>query len=189
MSDILTATPRTPDFSGNPQTSDPASYNARYTLSQLSPNLHTFVVTLTVKNSDKKSFVDFILPAWRPGRYQIQNYAASVQEFEAFSEKQLLAFEKTDKQTWRVATDGKAEVQVRYKYYAGNPIDAGNTYCGSEEMYFNGSNLFVYTDETRNSPALLTIDYPDDWKVASQLRPLGGKSFDAETYDDLIDAP
>ncbi|MBC8042832.1 MAG: M61 family metallopeptidase, partial [Rhizobacter sp.] len=47
----------------------------------------------------------------------------------------------------------------------------------------------VYTDETRNSPALLTIDYPDDWKVASQLRPLGGKSFDAETYDDLIDAP
>lgn len=189
-------------------------YAARYTLSQLAPNLHTYLVTLTVANTEGKAAVDFILPAWRPGRYQIQNYAASVQEFEAFGvsgsggEKnkfEKLSVEKTDKQTWRVQTNGRGQVSVRYKFYAANPIDAGNSYCGADEMYFNGSNLFVYTAETRNSPVLLSLDYPDGWRIATQLEAVKSSPvefvsasgvrrqkphlFSAETYDDLIDAP
>ncbi|NTV46220.1 MAG: M61 family metallopeptidase [Chlorobiales bacterium] len=161
----------------------------RYRLQALSPNLHLFLVTVTVENQDSLDTIDFRLPAWRPGRYMIQNYASNVQEFRAFSDNTPLSFQKLDKQTWQVQTKRKKEITVQYKYYAAGPIDAGNSYVGREEMYFNGSNLFVYTNDTRFSPVSLQIDYPKGWKVATQLQSSDKKTFFAETYDDLIDSP
>ncbi len=167
-----------------------SDFAADYRIESLEPNLHMYLITVTVQNSDAKPTIDFILPAWRPGRYQIQNYAANVQEFKAKSGNAPLAFEKIDKQTWRVFTDGKPEVTVQYKYYAGGQLDAGNSYVGRDEIYFNGSNLFVYTEATRFKPVRLYIDYPSGWKVATQLeRTDNPHVFTAETYDDLIDAP
>ncbi len=167
-----------------------SEFAADYRIESLEPNLHMYLITVTVQNPDSKPTIDFILPAWRPGRYQIQNYAANVQEFKAMSGKTSLAFEKIDKQTWRVSTEGKPEVTVQYKYFAGGQVDAGNSYVGRDEIYFNGSNLFVYTDETRFKPVRLYIDYPAGWKVATQLEPTDNPHvFTAETYDDLIDAP
>lgn len=167
-----------------------SNFAAEYRIESLDPNLHTYLVTVTVQNPEAKPILDFILPAWRPGRYQIQNYAANVQEFTAKSGNSVLTFEKIDKQTWRVSTSGKAEVTVQYKYYAGGQLDAGNSYVGRDEIYFNGSNLFVYTEATRFTPVRLYIDYPKGWKVATQLEPTENPHiFTAETYDDLIDAP
>lgn len=165
-------------------------FAAEYRIESLEPNLHLFLVTVTVQNPDAKPAIDFILPAWRPGRYQIQNYAANVQEFSAKSGGEKLAFEKIDKQTWRVYSQGKPEVTAQYKYFAGGQLDAGNCYAGRDELYFNGSNLFVYTDETRFKPVRLYIDYPTGWKVATQLdRTDDPRVFTAENYDELIDAP
>ncbi len=170
--------------------SDLPKFAAAYRIESLAPNLHTYQISVTVQNAEKKDEIDFTLPAWRPGRYQIQNYAANVQEFKAVSSAAALYAMKVDKQTWRVKTDGKAEITAIYKYYAGAQLDAGNSYVGADEMYFNGSNLFVYTDETRFKPVSLDIVCPDDWKIATQLERIGKTNrFTAETYDDLIDAP
>ncbi len=165
-------------------------YAAAYKIESLEPNLHMYQISITVQNPEQKPELDFILPAWRPGRYQIQNYAANVQEFSARAANKPLLAMKIDKQTWRVKTDNQSEVSVSYKYYAGAQLDAGNSYVGRDEMYFNGSNLFMYTAETRFKPVSLYIDYPKGWRVATQLnRTSDPKLFTAETYDDLIDAP
>jgi predicted metalloprotease with PDZ domain len=170
--------------------SDLPKYLAAYKIESLAPNLHFFQVSITVQNVERKPEIDFILPAWRPGRYQIQNYAANVQEFSARAGAKPLFSTKVDKQTWRVKTDNQSEVSVTYKYYAGAQLDAGNSYVGRDEMYFNGSNLFMYTPETRFKPVSLYIDYPENWKVATQLQPTTDpRLFTAENYDDLIDAP
>lgn len=89
---------------------------ADYRIESLEPNLHMYLITVSIPNPDAQPTIDFILPAWRPGRYQIQNYAANVQEFKAKSGDTSLAFEKIDKQTWRVFTQGKSKVSVQYKY-------------------------------------------------------------------------
>ncbi|MCS7210999.1 MAG: PDZ domain-containing protein [Chloroherpetonaceae bacterium] len=170
--------------------SDLPKYAAAYRIESLAPNLHLYQISITVQNTEQKPELDFILPAWRPGRYQIQNYAANVQEFSARAGKVPLFSTKIDKQTWRVRTDNHSEVTVSYKYYAGAQLDAGNSYVGREEMYFNGSNLFMYTPETRFKPVSLYIDYPEGWSVATQLqRTDNPRLFTAETYDDLIDSP
>lgn len=167
-----------------------SDFAADYRIESLEPNLHTYLITITVQNPDAQPTIDFILPAWRPGRYQIQNYAANVQEFKAMSGNTRLTVEKIDKQTWRVFTSGKQKVSFQYKYYAGGQLDAGNSYVGRDEIYFNGSNLFVYTEATRFKPVRLYIDYPSGWKVATQLeRTDNPHIFTADTYDDLIDAP
>jgi predicted metalloprotease with PDZ domain len=45
------------------------------------------------------------LPAWRPGRYELGNFAKNVQKWQAFDEKgNSLAFEKTKKDCWKVQT-------------------------------------------------------------------------------------
>lgn len=170
--------------------SDLPKYAAAYRIESLAPNLHLYHISITVQNPEQKPELDFILPAWRPGRYQIQNYAANVQEFSAHAGKTPLFSTKIDKQTWRVRTDQHSEITVSYKYYAGAQLDAGNSYVGREEMYFNGSNLFMYTPETRFKPVSLYIDYPQGWRVATQLqRTDDPRLFTADTYDDLIDAP
>ncbi|MDX2127501.1 MAG: PDZ domain-containing protein [Chloroherpetonaceae bacterium] len=174
----------------NARQEQPTKTEAAYHIASLAPNLHTYQITITLQNSKKQDEIDFILPAWRPGRYQIQNYAANVQEFLATSAGKSLEFKKIDKQTWRVNANGAKEIVVRYKYFAGAAIDAGNSYVGREEMYFNGSNLFMFTKESRFKPVSLFVDYPNGWKIATQLTKTSDpRLFTAETYDDLIDSP
>jgi predicted metalloprotease with PDZ domain len=165
-----------------------AAAGTTYKLESLEPNLHTYLITVTFQTTQSEVMVR--LPAWRPGRYQIQNYAANVQEFFQLVGKDKVACEKIDKQTWRIDTRGKKEITVQYKYYAGAPIDAGNSYVGREEWYFNGSNLFAYTDETRPMPATLTMEFPKGWQVATQLEKTSDpKIYTAPDYDYLIDSP
>jgi predicted metalloprotease with PDZ domain len=106
-----------------------SDFAAEYRIESLEPNLHMYLITVSVPNLDAQPTIDFILPAWRPGRYQIQNYAANVQEFKAKSGDTSLAFEKIDKQTWRVFTQGKSKVSVQYKYYAGGQLRRGQLIC------------------------------------------------------------
>lgn len=84
------------------------------------------------------------LPAWRPGRYQIQNYARNIRDFRATDQTgRPLPWEKTDKSTWRIQCGAAREVRVSYACYA-NTLDAGSTLWNDEELYWNGTNLLMY---------------------------------------------
>ena len=73
-----------------------------YKLSWSAPNQKNFYVQLTAEPSSE-TYTDFCLPAWRPGRYILQNYSASVFGFSAIEENgQSLSWKKIDKDTWRV---------------------------------------------------------------------------------------
>jgi predicted metalloprotease with PDZ domain len=165
-------------------------YGTTYQMAFGVANSHLIQITLTVSAASKSEIL-FRLPAWRPGRYQIQNYAGNVQDVKAVSESGLpLPVRKTDKQSWLVQTNGAKTVSIQYNYYAGAMLDAGNSHYNTNLIYFNGSNLLMYTDETRNDNTQLDIHFPDGWQVATQLDETADpKVFTAETYDDLIDAP
>ncbi|ACF14431.1 peptidase M61 domain protein [Chloroherpeton thalassium ATCC 35110] len=161
----------------------------RYRVRIVRENLHLIEVTVSLP-TQQRAQIDFKLPAWRPGRYSIQNYAAHVQEFSAFCNNKNLRFNKLDKQTWRVYTEGEASISVKYRFYAAGPVDAGNCYIGHDKLFFTGSNLLVYTDDFRFLPATLTLQLPPTWKTATQLVKTDDPYvFYAETYDELIDAP
>jgi predicted metalloprotease with PDZ domain len=123
------------------------------------------------------------LPAWRPGRYLRQNYAANVREWSAGEHRVW----KDGLTSWRVEARAGEEVELRYRYYAG-VLDAGSSFLDEDEAYFNGSNLFMMVEGLRAEEHLLTIAAPAEWFVETQLA-REGSTYRARDYDHLIDSP
>ncbi|HEV7238129.1 MAG TPA: PDZ domain-containing protein [Thermoanaerobaculia bacterium] len=123
-----------------------------------------------------------LLPAWRPGRYLLQNYAANVREWTAGEARAW----KDGKTSWRIDARAGEEVTFRYRYYAG-VLDAGSSFLDDDEAYFNGTNLFMLVEGLRGEEHLLTIAAPSDWMIETQL-PREDSTFRARDYDHLIDS-
>lgn len=125
-----------------------------------------------------------LLPAWRPGRYLLQNYAANVREWSAGEHR----IWKDGKSSWRVEATAGTELTVRYRYYAGQ-LDAGSSFLDEDEAYFNGSNLFMLVDGLREEEHRLTVAAPADWTIETQLPLDDDGVLVARDYDHLIDSP
>jgi hypothetical protein len=84
------------------QVSTPLELSYHLRLSR--PSMHLVEVQIDVARVTSPS-IDFVLPAWSPGRYAIYNFAKNVQEFEALDGSgRPLPWTQPDKQTWRVDT-------------------------------------------------------------------------------------
>ncbi|MEO0469264.1 MAG: hypothetical protein AAF206_06580, partial [Bacteroidota bacterium] len=140
-----------------------------YTLDWLEPNMHTYVISLEV-GADADGMTEFCLPAWRPGRYYFQNYAAAVSHFEAFDgEGKKLAWEKRNKDTWSVQQQN-GRIMLRYHFLA-NQFDAGSSYVGRDQLYINPVNCMMYVKGRLDGSVQLNIPrLPKDWKVATALQ-------------------
>ena len=152
-----------------------------YLVSWASPASRLFDVT--IRFIAPQDTPRLLLPAWRPGRYLIQNYAANVREWSAGDANVW----KDGKSSWRVDVPAGEEVTFRYRYYAG-VLDAGSSFLDDEEAYFNGSNLFMMVEGLRAEEHRLTIAAPAEWVIETQLRCEEGV-YRARDYDHLIDSP
>lgn len=162
-----------------------------YVLDWEAPQTHTYHISLTAPASEGE-VTEFQIPSWRPGRYILQNYAASVSHFSAVDERGLmLRWTKTDKDTWAVNNPGgKRTITIRYRFYA-NILDAGSSYLSPTEAYFNGANLFMHVTDRMDVPCTLTVPkMGKDWKAATSLKKGSDHNvFSAESYHDFVDAP
>ena len=74
-----------------------------YKISAKNPNSHFLEIEMTI-SMPRQAEIDIQLPAWRPGRYELQNFAKNIQRFEIFDEQNvLLNFEA---HTYQVAKRG-----------------------------------------------------------------------------------
>ncbi len=160
-----------------------------YHLSWDKPNSHYFHIRMEIANPDGEA-VDVRIPAWRPGRYIVQNYAKDIIDFEAADETgAALTFRKTDKGTWRIQTNGAETVVVRYKSYA-RALDAGASYLDETEAYLNPITALMYVPGQELRPVSLTLGKPDGWKVATPLNFNDEHgAYLASTYHELVDSP
>jgi len=152
----------------------------RYLLSWSTPADRLF--DITIRFTAPVDTPRLLLPAWRPGRYLLQNYAANVREWTAGEARAW----KDGKTSWRVDARAGEEVTFRYRYYAGM-LDAGSSFLDDDEAYFNGANLFMLVEGLRGEEHLLTIAAPSHWMIETQL-PRDDSTFRARDYDHLIDS-
>ncbi len=161
-----------------------------YELSWSNPVTHQYQVQLrTQKGSGKHT--DFRMPAWRPGSYNVKNFAAAISRFEAKDASgKTLGWRKTDKDTWQVDNPATEEIIIRYQSYA-NITEQASSYLGPDMAYFNPFTLCMYVPGRLEAPCTLQVSsMPADWKVASQLVKTGKHNvFTAPTYHYLIDSP
>lgn len=162
----------------------------QYHLELSRPTTHLVAVEI-VADKVTDPHLDFVLPAWSPGRYAIYDFAKNVQEFEALDAAgRPLAWQKIDKQTWRVEIQNAAgEVRVRYKVFA-NDLNGSFSQFDTSHANLNGASIYMYVAGHKSDPITLTVNDPAGWKIVSGFSlSTDQKTFEAPSYDRLIDTP
>ncbi len=132
------------------------------------------------------------MPVWAPGSYMIREFERHVQDFEVTDAGggRTLAWEKTNKNTWRVETQGAKELRVTYKVYA-NELSVRTNDLNDRHANWTNVGLLMYPEGHLNTPSTLRVVPFGDWKVATQLPEVPGEpnTFRAENFDVLFDSP
>lgn len=159
----------------------------KYTISTPKPHLRYINITAVLENVTDE-LVEIQLSAWRPGRYELANFAKNVRNFTVENAKgAALPFNKVKKDLWHIQTNGSEEIVISYEYFA-DKLDAGSTYTDEKVLYVNPVNCLVYEPSTYNNSCELVLDIPDNFKIACAL-PQNNNTLKAENFDELADSP
>ncbi len=157
-----------------------------YHFSFSNPNSHYITVKATFSCDDTNTQI--YLPNWRPGRYQIQNFAKRIRSIKAFDQaSNEISLEKTTKSSWQLGNVSGA-VSIVYEYYAFE-MDAGNTWLDDEQLYLNFINCCIYTKSSLDVPCTISFDLPDDYQIACGLKKRQNHVYEAPNYYQLVDSP
>ena len=160
-----------------------------YSITRGQTGSHLVDIEMRIENKAGRDLVLFYLPIWRPGRYELADYAKNIHNVQFFTGKGTeLYFEKIDKGCWELQTGGISELVVKYSYYA-NQLDAGASFTDENQLYINPCNCFMYTQEHFYNEIELTVNVPNDFVIATGLTKLKKNVFSAKNFDELADSP
>ncbi|MEW6468289.1 MAG: M61 family peptidase [Bacteroidota bacterium] len=160
----------------------------RYLLSYNRPHDH-FIDIEFIADQIKGSETLVQLPSWRPGRYELGNFAKNVQKWAAYDEQgNALAFRKVSKDCWKVQTRGVKELHIRYNYYAAE-LNAGSSFLDETQLYVNPVNCCVFIPDRIGEACTLELALPESYKVACGMKEIGKNIFEAKDFHELADSP
>lgn len=172
----------------------PAAPQISFTISMLKPHTHLLEVDIAIKHAASDNVANteqLIMPVWTPGSYLVREFERQVQDFEAKDASgSILNWEKVNKNTWRVSTNGSRDWHATYRVYA-NELSVRTNELNSSHAFWNNAALLMYLDGYLKSPSTVHVLAPDVWKVATGLPAAPGQrnTFRAENYDVLYDSP
>ncbi len=159
-----------------------------YYISSTNPLTYFFQVR-TVIETTGLSEIYLQLPAWRPGRYELQHFAQKIQQFQVSDVlNQPIAYQKITKDRWKIAVTGHDLVEIRYNFYA-HQLDAGGSWLDESQLYINPANCLLAVEGQENQPCELYIELPENWEIAAGLKQTAKHVLQALNYDELIDCP
>ncbi|MEC9209446.1 MAG: M61 family peptidase [Bacteroidota bacterium] len=158
-----------------------------YTISYSNPHRHfvDFELSTTTNGAEK---IQFQLAAWRPGRYELANFAQNIQKWAAFDDNNNpLAFKKITKDLWEVNTAGVKGITIVYNFYA-NQMDAGACYLDENQLYLNPVHCMLYIIDRMEEEYQLNMVIPQNYKIASSMKK-DGNILSVKGYDLLAESP
>lgn len=136
-----------------------------YKIYSKNKNFHFIDIECSIENIQTDE-IELQLPAWRPGRYELQNFAKNIQVFEVFDENgQKLQTSKITKDRWKVQTNGAKSITAKYNYYA-YVINAGSSFVDENILYVNPVNLCIYAEGHINEPCFLELHKTENQEIA-----------------------
>jgi predicted metalloprotease with PDZ domain len=128
------------------------------------------------------------ISAWRPGRYELGNFAKNVRNFKVYdAEKKQIAVQKIEKSSWKIQTENIREISVEYEYFAAE-LNAGSSYLDENQLYVNPVNCFLYDDNSKDESYQIKLNIPETWQVASSMS-IQNHFLTASNYEELADSP
>lgn len=136
----------------------------------------------------KADITEIQLPSWRPGRYELTNFAKNVKGFKVFNQdNKKVEFQKITKDRWELNTGDSTSITIEYSYYA-NILNAGSTFLDAKQLYVNPVNCCVYKVGAEDEKCEIQLDIPKNWKVAGSMTK-SGKKYIVANFDELADSP
>jgi predicted metalloprotease with PDZ domain len=158
-----------------------------YKLYLKNPSSHYIYIDLTI-DAVNASSLELQLPAWRPGRYELGNFAKNIKRVDVVNENgTVLNYTKTNKDLWVIDTQGAKQLKVTYSYFT-SEINAGSCYADDKQLYVNPVHLCMYVPGRMNEEHVVELDIPDSYKIATSLV-TKGKTVSAASFDELADSP
>lgn len=131
----------------------------------------------------------FCLPAWRPGRYELGNFAKNIKDLSFLDENgQKLCFDKLTKDSWKVFCQGRRIVTAKYLFYA-NILNAGSTWLDDTQIYVNPVNCLMYLKDGLDDVCDLKLNIPENWQVCTGMVEKEHHVFRVSSYHKLADSP
>lgn len=161
-----------------------------YNVAMPEPHTHYFEVEMVI-NEPRVSPVEVSMPVWAPGSYLVREFAKSVEEVTAENEHgNALKVTKTDKNSWRIASEKYRKITIRYRVYA-NELSVRTSFLNADHGYINGTSLFMFLNKELDKPCTVNIEPYKDWKkITTSLEPgKAANTFTAPNYDVLVDCP
>jgi predicted metalloprotease with PDZ domain len=159
----------------------------KYNISYKNPHKHLidFELTTSTKNKEK---LQFQLSAWRPGRYELADFAQNIINWQAYNEKdEKLSFKKITKDLWEVECKNCNEIKIIYNFYA-NQLDAGACYLDKHQLYINPVHCIFYITDRINDEYHLKMNLPNDYTIASSMLQVENV-LKVKGYDLLAESP
>ena len=163
----------------------------QYTVSMPDPATHYYHVALFCKGWDKDT-VQFRMPVWMPGYYQVMNYSKGVSNFSAMDDKNsVVPVTEPDEHTWQIVINKNTPFKLNYDVKADRKFVA-NSYLDSTHGYIIPPATFLYIDEHIKTPVSVKVIICKKWdKIATGLEHIPGQinEFVAPDFDILYDCP
>lgn len=167
-----------------------------YKFSWINPSSRYVQLEVTAQNiSSEITYIQ--LPAWRPGRYELGNFAKNVRNLQVFDGGgKILPATKATKDKWKVHTVGVKSLTIKYEYFAAD-LNAGSTFLDASQLYVNPVNCCVYLEGRLDEECTVELAIPETWKVATAMKSsqqsgritVGSQSFVVPNFDRLADSP
>lgn len=158
-----------------------------YKLYLKNPSSHYIYVDLTIDQINT-STIELQLPAWRPGRYELGNFAKNIKRVDVVNENgTVLNYTKANKDLWMIETQNSKQLKVTYSYFT-SEINAGSCYADDKQLYVNPVHLCLYVPDRMSEEHVVELDIPDEYKIATSLTKKG-KTLTAASFDELADSP
>lgn len=159
-----------------------------YRISTSQSHKHLLDITINLEGlSGETLFVN--LPAWRPGRYELANFAKNIYKVTAqdATTGAALGVKKVSTHRWAVDLQGAENVSIHYQYYA-RQMDGGGSYVDGTQVYINFINCMLYADGLMDSPCRVELSLPENYIIACGLKQ-EGQVLLADNYYHLVDSP
>lgn len=155
------------------------------------PQAHYADVQMQI-SGNTESQLDVKMPVWAPGSYLIREFAKNVESFSvADAAGNPLRFEKTDKNTWRIQTNKKEKITIKYRVYAFE-ISVRTSMIDASHAFLSPTGIFMYPAGQLKQSSTVSIKPYQGWtQVSTGLEPVKGKAFTylASDFDVLFDSP
>jgi len=129
------------------------------------------------------------LPAWRPGRYELGNFAKNILKLTVLdAEGTHIPTEKINKDRWKLNTLNVKEVHVHYQVYAAE-MSGGSTWLEEDQVYINFINCTLYPEDQMDDTFRVHLKLPDNYQIACGLPEVETHTLEASSFYHLVESP